>query len=426
MHVTVESNAGLERTLRIEVPAASIDGKIDDKLQSLTKTVRLNGFRPGKVPLGVVRRQFLGQVEQEVLGDVLQSSFYEAVSQEALRPAGTPRIEPEERNTGQDLVYKASFEVYPEIELADLNGQAIEKVSAEVAESDIDDMVESLRKQRANWSAASRPAIEGDRLTLNFAGVIDGEPFDGGKGEGTQLTLGSGRFLPEFEAALFGADTDSEHSFPVTFPDDYGSKDLAGKTAQFDVTVTLIEESELPEVDDELAETLGIEEGGVGALRAKIAENLGRELDTALAAKQKQSILDVLLERNQIEIPKSLVDEEVHKLAHGKQGHDAHDHDVQDALRPEAERRVALGLILAEIVQRNELKADAADVRAEIEKMAQPFDDSEAVVSWYYSQEERLREIEAMVLENAVMNWALDQMVVMEKPESFAEVVARG
>ncbi|MEL0084096.1 MAG: trigger factor, partial [Gammaproteobacteria bacterium] len=326
--------------------------------------------------------------------------------------------------------FTANFEVFPEIELADLSNAELTRHKATVADGDIDKMILNLRKQRAQWNPVERPAAKDDQIKIDFEGSIDGEVFEGGSAEGADITLGSGQMIPGFEEGLLGLSAGDEKSFPVTFPDDYGAENLAGKEAQFKVKAISVSEATLPELDQEFIVSLAVEEGTEEGLRNKVRENMSRELEQRLEAQAKAAAFDLLLEKNQIELPQTLVDSEANQLAH--KAHTGHDHDDDDHhhdLEPhmeEARRRVALGLLLSEIVQVHELKADADKVRENIDRMSEPFDDKEAFANWYYSQPERLAEIENVVLENEIVEWIYNQVTVVEEEKDFDAVMNPG
>lgn len=413
--------------MRVAIPAAEIDASVEARLQNLSKTARINGFRPGKVPMRVIRSRYRDQVEQEVTGELLQNRFFQAVSDQNLKPAGMPKIDPEQRSHGEDLVFTASFEVYPQIELTDLSTLSITKPVANVAEGDIDEMIESLRRQRTNWEVAERAAQTGDKVTIDFTGTLNGETFAGGSAENFETVLGASGLLPEFEQGILGQPPGASITCDVPFPEEYGEPELAGKTAQFQITLHKVEAPHLPDVNEEFAKELGIEDGDLEALRTMVRKNMERELVNAVTRKTKERVLDALLGAHQFDVPETLVHQEAHRLAHQRADHqhDPHDHAATEAVLPDARRRVALGLILAEIVDSQQLKPDAAKVRAEIERMAEPFDDSQAVVNWYYSQSDRLQEIESMMLENEVVDWALSQMSVSDEPQTFSQMMGR-
>ena len=394
MQVTEQSVNGLERTIKIQVPSADIDTAVQKKLQSLAKEVRLNGFRPGKVPLQVVRKRFGGQVRQEVLGDIINESYHNAMTQENYRPAGMPSIEPvANEETPEEFAYTATFEVYPEIELASLNGSSVVKTDSSVEESDLDEMMETLRQQRKVWNDVDRPAATGDQVVMDFTGSIDGEEFPGGSAKDAPLELGSNSMIPGFEDQLVGVSKGDEKTISVNFPDDYRATDLAGKEAQFQITVHAVKMSELPEVNDEFAKEFGVEEGGVQGLRADIKENMERELKQALENRDKQAVMDLLLEKNDFPVPGSLIKEEIGRLKKQlldqMQAPEGSQPELGDEMfESDAERRVKLGLLVAEIIKKNELKPDPDKVRSTIESMAASYEDPSQVVDYYYSNQE--------------------------------------
>lgn len=428
---TLEDKGGLSRSLHITVPVEAVDEQINRRLQSLAHTTKINGFRPGKIPLKVIRNRFLNQVEQEVAGELIQTNFYRAVMDKELKPAGTPEIDTDGAKVGSNFEFTANFEVFPEIELADLTTAELTRNSATITDTDIDKMIANLRQQRAEWNPVERAAASEDQIKIDFEGSIDGEVFDGGSAEGADITLGSGQMIPGFEEGLIGMSAGDEKTFPVTFPVDYGAENLAGKEAQFKVKAITVSEATLPELNQEFIVSLAVEDGTVEGLRTKVRENMNRELEQRLEAQAKSSAFDLLLEHNDIQLPQSLVNSEADQLAHkahGGQEHapgEHHHHNLEPHLE-EARKRVALGLLLSEIVRVHDLKADADKVRANIDRMADPFDDKEAFVNWYYSQPERLAEIENVVLENEIVEWIFDQATVVEKTGDFDTIMNPG
>ncbi len=430
MQVTEESVNGLERTIKIQVPSEDIDTAVQKKLQSLQKDVRINGFRPGKVPLQVVRKRYGGQVRQEVLGDVINESYHNALTQEKYRPAGMPSIEPvkNEDENAEEFAYTATFEVYPEIELASLQGSSVVKTECSVGDSDLDEMIETLREQRKVWNEVDRPAADGDQVVMDFVGSIDGEEFAGGAAKEAPLVLGSNSMIPGFEEQLVGASKGDDKTITVNFPDDYRATDLAGKEAKFEITVQAVKLSELPEVNDEFAKEFGVEEGGVDALRADIRKNMERELKQALENRDKQAVMDLLLEKNEFPVPKSLIKEEIERLrkqlTEQMQAPEGSAPELGDELfESDAERRVKLGLLVAEIIRKNEFKPDPDKVRTTIESMASSYEDPKQVVDYYYSNQEYMQNIEGLVLEQQVTDWAMEQATVESQAASFKEVM---
>lgn len=432
MQVSVEATGGLERRMTVEVPKERIEKEVRERLQRLARTTRLKGFRPGKVPLKEVARRYGNEVRMEVIGELMQSTFYQAVAQEKLQPAGAPQIEPKSLDEGSDISYTATFEVMPEIELASFEGTKLEKTVAEVTDADVDKMLETLCKQRAEWTEADRAAQEEDRVTIDFKGTIDGEDFKGNEGKSVPVTIGSQRMIAGFEDGLVGAKAGDELTLDLTFPEDYAYKEVAGKPVQFVVKVHKVEESKLPEVDEEFAKGFGITDGGVEALRGEIRQNMERELEQAVKAKIKQQVMDKLLELNEIEVPKALIDHEAEVLAGqmrqqmhvpaGKQGPAIDASMFQD----QARRRVTLGLLLSELIRKNELSVDEGKVREAVEKIAASYDHPDEVVKWYYADRKRLSEVESVVLEDIAVEWVLGQAEVSEVKSDFDAVMNRG
>ncbi len=426
LEITLEDKGGLKRSLRITVPVETVDEQINSRLQKLSHTTKINGFRPGKIPLKVIRNRFLSQVEAEVAGELIQANFYRAIMEKELKPAGNPEIDTDGAKVGNNFEFTANFEVFPEIQLADLSSVSATRKSATITDADIDKMIANLRQQRATWDVVDRAAQTDDQIKIDFEGSIDGEVFEGGTAEGADITLGSGQMIPGFEEGLLGMSADEEKTFPVTFPEDYSAENLAGKEAQFKVKAISVSEATLPELDQEFIVSLAVEEGTVEGLRNKVRENMTRELEQRLEAQTKATAFDLLLEHNTIELPETLVNSEANQLAHkAHEGHDHgdhHHHDLEPHLE-EARKRVSLGLLLSEIVTVHELKADADKVRANIDRMADPFDDKEAFVNWYYSQPERLAEIENVVLENEIVDWIFNQVNVIEEESDFDSIM---
>ena len=353
MHVSVEQTSTLGRRMNVAVPANELDQAVEQRLQSLAQNMRINGFRPGKVPVRVVRQRHGEQVRLEVVNELLQSSLARALSEQELRPAGPPRIDAgsDLPGTGQDLAYVADFDVYPDIELADLSAERLVLPELALDESDVEDMLERIRKQNADWSEVERPAADGDRVTIDFAGKVDGEAFEGGTGEDMAVELGGGQLIPGFEEQLAGVSPGESRTLEVTFPDDYPAENLAGKAAQFDITAKRVEESQVPALDDALAEKLGVTEGGLEALRERVRDNMRRQADSALSRRRKDAVMELLASRHEFDLPQALVEQEANKLAHDAHSgqdheheHDhGHHHHVIEPHLDEARRRVRLG-----------------------------------------------------------------------------------
>lgn len=430
MQVSVESTGNLERRMKVQVPEDRIVEVVEDRLKRMTKTVKMKGFRPGKVPFKVVKQRYAGQVREEVLGELIQSSFYEALGQEQLRPAGTPSIEPESAEPGRGLAFTATFEVYPEIELAPIEGQVIEKPVSSIADSDVDEMLETIRKQHLRWETVDRAATEGDRVVTDFTGTIDGEPFKGNEGKQVPVPIGQGRMIAGFEEGLVGATAGEERSLDVTFPEDYPVADLAGKAARFAVTVHRVEASQLPELDAQFINSLGVEGGDIESLRQEVRANMQREMEQNLAARTKQAVMDKLLALNPVELPKTLIDSEAqHLMQQTAQNFKAQGGRTEDfSLSPEmfreqAERRVALGLLLGELIRANNIQADPEKVKQTVRRLAEPYEQAEEVVKWYYSDRNRLGEVESMVLEDEVVDWVLQHTKVEDRPIEFKDLM---
>jgi trigger factor len=430
MQVSVESTGALERRMEVQVPAERVEKAVDERLLRMSRTVRLKGFRPGKVPVKVVRQQFGQQVRQEVLGDVMQATFNEAVVQEKLTPASGPRIEPISLEQGSDLKYRAIFEVLPQIELKGLENLKVERPAAQVSEADVDAMIQNLREQRPTFSAVEREAGDTDRVTIDFEGTIDGQPFEGGKGENVPVDLGAGRMLADFEAGLRGVKAGESKEIELTFPASYHQPSLAGKQAKFAVTVKKVEERKLPELDDEFAKLYGVEEGGIERLRAEVKENMERELGEAIKARVKKQILDGLLESHPIELPKSMVEAQVRELqidAARRMGvRDASQLPPGEQFQDAARRRVALSLLIGEVIRSANIQVDQAQVQARFEDLAAQFPDPAQALQQYRSNPQLRRQMEAVVLEDQVIDWLAQRAQVTEKPATFKEIMNFG
>lgn len=429
MQVSVESTGTLERRMEVQVPAAQIEKAVDERLQKLSRTVRLKGFRPGKVPVKVVRQQFGQQVRQEVLGDVVQSSFAEAVVQEKLTPAGGPRIEPIDFEGG-DLKYRAVFEIVPQIQLAGVENLDIVRPTAEVSDADVDAMIQNLREQRPTYVNAEREARDTDRVTVDFTGTIDGEPFEGGAGEDIPIVLGAGRMLADFEAGLQGVRAGEQKTIELTFPQNYATQALAGRKAQFAVAVKSVEDRVLPELDDAFCKSYGVEEGGIERLREEVRENMGRELIDAVRARLKKQVMDGLLAANPIELPKTMVDAQVREMqidaARRIGARDASQIPPPDAFMDAARRRVALTLLVGEVIRIANVQVNQAQVQARFQELAQQYPDAGQAVEQYRTNPQMRRQMEAAVLEDQVVDWVLERARMSEKPSSFKELMNFG
>ena len=432
MQANLESLGTLERRLSVAVPMSEIDQEVDSRLKRLTRTVKMDGFRPGKVPLKVVAQQYGPQVRQEVLGETLQKTFGDAVREQNLKVAGYPRFDAKPPVEGaSEFEYSATFEVYPEVKLGDISGVTLTRSQLEVGEAQVDRTLEIMRKQRVSFEPAERAAENGDRVTMSYNGRIDGAEFAGGKAEKTQVVLGEGRLLPDFEAALAGMKAGDSKSFELRFPDDYHGKDVAGKTATFDVSVAEVAAPKLPEIDAEFAKSLGVEDGDQEKMRAEIRANLEREVKIRLRNRIKDQVMQALLDTTKVEVPKALVESEIERLRElTRQDFTARGIPVKEdtpfpaeLFGPQAQRRVNLGLILAELVKSHQLQAKPEQVRAAVEEQAQSYEHPQEVVRWYYQQPDRLRELESIALEDNVVEWALRTAKVEDKPIEFDELM---
>ncbi len=426
MQVSVEQSGIIERKMTISVPAERVDNEISRQLQRLSKQVKVPGFRPGKIPMKIMRSRYLGQVMQDVIGDLIQSSYQEALGQESMRPAGPPSIETSSGSEGKDLEYVATFEVFPDLKALSLTGLKVERTVCEISDQDIDTTLESLRRQRMNWNKTEGGAKEGCRVTLDFTGSVDGTPFKGGEGKAMPVVIGSDSLVPGFEDQLIGIKEGEERSLTVTFPDDYHAEELAGKEAVFEVKASEVAEEELPEIDEKLAEVFGVKEGGMKKFREEIKENLSREADDRVAIITRDTVFQAVLEMNKIDLPQVLVNQEKGMLietAEKEQPDIKKDENSQAMYGKLAERRVALGLILAEITEKAKMLPDAKAVEIRLHKLAESYEDPTAFVEWYKSDSKRLSEIEAQVLESMVVDKLLKDAEITDKTVSFQELV---
>lgn len=427
MQVSVENTSALERRMTIGVPAERIEAEVNKRLQQTARNAKIPGFRPGKVPMSVIRQRYEADARQEALGNVIQASFYEAVVEQKLNPAGAPAVEPKVVEKGKDLEYIATFEVFPEFEVAGFESIAVERLSAEVADSDLDNMLDILRKQNVRYESVERAAQNEDQVTIDFVGKIDGEAFSGGSATGTQLVLGSGRMIPGFEDGLVGAKAGEERVLQLTFPEDYQNLDLAKKAVEFTVTVTAVAEPKLPELNEAFFAQFGIKETGLEGFRSEVRKNMDRELRQAIKTKIKNQVMDGLVASNPVEVPKALVDNEVDRLREQAVqqfgGNIKPDQLPAELFSEQAKRRVVLGLIVAEVVKQHDLKPDEARVRSMIQEMASAYQEPEQVVSWYYKNDQQLNEVRSVVLEEQVVDTVLQKASVTDKAVSYEEAV---
>jgi len=425
MQVSVETTQGLERRLTISVPAEQIEKIINDNVKNEAKRARIPGFRPGKVPVSVIQKRYGKAIRQDVTGEVMQRNFVEAIIAEKLNPAGAPTFTPGSVE-GENFEFVATFEIYPEVELKNLDAIEVEQPKAEVTDADIDSMIETLRKQHAKFEAVEREAATGDKAQINFVGSIDGEEFDGGKAEGFELELGSGRMIPGFESGVEGHKAGEEFDIEVTFPEDYHAENLKGKVANFVITLLEVQAANLPEVNDEFATLFGITDGGIEALKAEITKNMNRELDQALKANVKEQVLNSLVEKNEIELPKALIAGEVdvlRKQAMERFGDQAANMPElpADLFTEQAERRVKVGLVLGEVIKSNELKADDERVNALITSMASAYEDPSEVVAYYNNNQELMQNMRNVALEEQAVEELLKAAKLTEKEVNFEE-----
>lgn len=428
MQVSVETTSGLNRKMTVQVPEDVIQEKVGQKLQSYAKSAKIDGFRPGKVPLKVIRAKFGASARGEAISEVMQSTFYQAITEEKLKPAGMPQIEPSDKGEGEGLEYTASFEVYPEIELKGFEELSITKNVATVTDEDVNEMVERLREQKKSWAEVEREAASGDQVTVTFEGKLDGESFTDGQVENFGIEIGSGKMIPGFEDQLVGLKAGEEKTFDIEFPADYGNEKLAGKTTQFEISVSKVEEKKLPEIDADFAKAFGVEEGDVEKFRAEIRANMERELKQATKQKVKTQVMDALLEANPVDLPKALVDQEIERMmepykeAASKQGN-ADGVMPAEMFEDQAQRRVALGLLLSDVIQQSELSVDKKKVSEVIEEMAQSYDQPEEVIKWYNSNPEQMGQVESMVMEDMVVELVLEKASVSEETVPFSDLV---
>ncbi len=432
MQVSVETTSGLERRLTVGVPAERVESEVNNRLQRAAKNIKMDGFRPGKVPMNVIKQRYGAGVRQEVLGEVMSQSFYEAVNQENLRPAGQPNIEPRKMDAGADIEFVATFEIFPDVELVDLTGVEISRPKADVTDEDVDKMIDVFRNQQGSWDIVERAAQSGDQVIVDYVGTRDGEAFEGGSAEDSELLLGSARMIPGFEDGIEGMTAGEEKVLSLTFPENYQAEELQGAAVEFKVTLKTVKERTPAAMDEELFKTYGVEEGGEEQFRKEIAQNMERELKNAVRNNVKQQVLDAVVEKHaDQEVPQALVDGEIAAMRQQmfqQFGGAADDMDLEtilpaDMFSEQAERRVKLGLLLGEIVSKNELKADPEKVRETIEEIASTYQEPEQVVSYYYSNQEQLSGIENMVVEEAVIELILDTAAITENECSYQEAM---
>jgi trigger factor len=431
MAATLENISQLERRINISLPSQEIDSEVQTRLKRLARNVKMHGFRPGKVPLKVVAQQYEDQVRREVLGDALQKSFGDAVRAQNLKVAGYPRFEPKgELGSAAQVEFSATFEIYPDVTASDMSKVLIKRPVTNISEAEVDKTLEIMRKQRASFDPVTRPAALEDKVTIDFVGKTDGREFEGGKGDDFSLTLGEGRLLKDFELEVVGLKAGDSKTFEMRFPEDYHGKELAGKTATFDVKLKQVAGPRLPPVDADFAKALGVADGNLETMRREVRENLEREVKRRIGARVKDQIMQALIDTTKVEVPRSLVELEIERMqASAKQDLAARGVKTEatplprDLFEHQAQRRVTLGLILAEVVKTHALQAKPEQVRAMVEEQSQSYEQPEQVVKWYYQSPERLREIESMVIEENVVAWALATAKVEDKATDFDELM---
>tara|TARA_Y100000588_G_C14169578_1_gene888506 strand:- start:148 stop:1479 length:1332 start_codon:yes stop_codon:yes gene_type:complete len=432
MQVSVETLNGLERKVTVSVPSDKIEEEVSLRLKNLARKVKIDGFRPGKVPMTEVKKRYSGSVLEEVARDMVQSTLFEALQKEDLVPAGYPAIEPEQIELGKEFRYNAKFEIYPEIEIKELDQDKVESVKAEVKPKDVTSMIEKLQEQHKEWVEVQRPVQEGDQVVMDFEGYVDGEAFEGGTANDFELVIGSGSMIPGFEDGLKGAEIGKTADLKVTFPKDYGHEKLAGQDAVFKTTVKKVSEGKLPELDKAFAEKFNVKEGGINALKKDIKENMQRELERRISSMNRENAFNVLLEKNEFDIPASLIDKEIdnlkHEMFHRIFGPNHSDNEKipdfpREMFEEQATKRVKLGLLFSEYVKKHELKVDKERVDATIEKMASAYESPEDLKKWYAEDDKRTAEVEALVMEEMVAEKVLDNAEIVEKTMNYDEVM---
>ncbi len=430
MQVSVETISNLERRLTIGVPSANIDDAVNTRLKDAQKNIKMNGFRKGKVPLKIVKQQYGPGVRQEVLGDVINKSFYEALTQENLKPAGQPSIEPKQIEEGKDFEFIATFEVYPEVEISDLSAVKVQKLEAEVTDADLNNMVEVLRKQQAIYEDADRAAAMDDQVDIDFLGTKDGEEFAGGKADAQKLVLGSNSMIPGFEDGIVGMKTGEQKTLSLTFPEDYHSEDLKGAAVEFAITLNSVQEQKLPELNEEFFSKYGVSEGGEEKFREEVKGNMVREMTHAAKTKLKTQVMNSLREIHSVELPKALITSEIDVIRNqmaqqfgGAQNMDIKSLLPDDMFREQAEQRVALGVIVGELIKKADLKPDADRVRSQIEEMASTYEQPEEVIDYYYNNQQMLAQVESLVIEDQVVDYVIEQGSVEAVKSTYDEII---
>ncbi|MGM0984189.1 MAG: trigger factor [Pseudomonadota bacterium] len=430
MQVSVDTTSNIERRIKVQVPAAEVDEAVAARLKDAAKTVRLDGFRKGKVPMSVIRQRYGAGVRDEVVGEVMRERYVRAISDNDLNPAGYPQIEANVNEAGKDLEFTATLEIYPEIELASIEGAEIERPVVEVSEADVDEMIDTLRKQNAGWEEVDRAAEEGDQITIDFQGFLGNEPFEGGSAEGHELVIGSNSFIPGFEEQLIGPRAGEEKEIKVTFPEDYQAEQLAGQEATFKVKVHAVKGQALPEVDAEFVEKFGVEDGDLDRFRDEVKKNMTREATQAIDNRVKQQVLEALKKANDIPVPQALVQQETDGLKRqaAQQFGLGEDFDVSqlpdELFAEQAKSRVQVGLLLAEVIKRHELEATDDEIKAKVEELAQQYQDPEQVVEYYMGNDQLKTQVQSAVLEEKAVDALLEQASVKDVEMSYQQALA--
>lgn len=431
METTTVNTSQLERTLNLAVSLAQLEAEVENRLKRLARTVKVHGFRPGKVPMKIVAQQYGGQVRQEVLGESVQQSFVNAVRQQNLKVAGSPRIEARPADgESQEMAFTATFEIYPDVVVGDISAATIERPQVDVGDAEVDKTIEILRRQRVTYEPAERAAATGDQVEIDFRGTLNGEEFQGGQAQGYRLVLGEGRMLKDFEGPIVGMKAGESKSFELTFPADYHASELAGKSVVFAVTLNRVAGPKLPEVDADFARSLGVEDGDLEAMRREVKANLEREVKKRISGRLKERVMQALLDATPLELPRVLVEMEIDRLRQSA-GEDLRSRGMSGGdislpahlFEDQARRRAGLGLILTEVIRENQLQVRGEQVRALVDEFAQSYEQPEQVVAWYYSEPNRLAEIESLAMEDNVVEWALARARVVEIVSAFDELM---
>ncbi len=431
MQVTVEESSGLNRTLKVQIPEDTIQQSVDQRIKSLGSKAKIPGFRPGKVPLKLIRDRYGAQARQEIISDLLQSSFRDALTEKELIPAGTPEITDMQADAGNGLEYKASFEVFPEVEVKPCSELELKRSACEITDNDVDEMLEKLREQNRDWDAVERASIDGDRVQISYSYTADtdDESLKQGSSEALWVLVGQPSFMPEFDEKLKNISVGDHLDFSVSFPNDYEHQGLAGKNANFELDVLAVEEPSLPDVDEEFISKFGVEQGTVEAFRSELQSNLEREMKTALRQRQKSEVLQALYDNNSVVLPQVMVDAELKELlkpyqeAADKKNAEVDDAELEAKLADEAKRRVTLSLILGEIIKSNNLQPDPIRIRQTIEEIASGYEDPQALAEWYFSDQTRIQQIQQSVLEDQTVEWVMEQAKVVDQSLTFSELM---